>query len=276
MYNNNNMNANQFGMGGTYYAQPKKIEMHPTLTPEEEAKLRQNNKSTLSFKLEEDEMLAGICAHKSNATKMPDITLLGGTRVKCNICKEEFDLLDNPEIFMSALSIVLSGLQTIKTYWIDIPPATAREYFPIIPLLKKAPAALQMALDCWNTYQQASQVNTANGYSNSFNVWNQMMTGYNPMGGFGSPSQQQGFNPQMNTYGQQPQQFDTYGYPVQNQYQGNPMVANNNMGPQNTSFAPNAGGFAPGATGSINNMGQDNNTQTIVTNTVEVKKQMGI
>jgi len=271
----NGQQGNQFGMGGTYYAPQKKIEMHQALTAEEEAMLKNQNRSNLSFKLDQMEVLTGICTHKSNTTKMPDITLLGGTRVKCNICQEEWDLLEDLELFKSAVGIVISGLQTMKTWWIDIPPETAREYFPIIPLLKKAPAGLQMSMQCWRQYEEARQVNTSNG-NNSFNMWNNIMTGgFNPMQQQQMMMQQQMMQQQMQQqqYGYDPNLAMSNMYAGNNMMGGNPMVQNQDPG----NFTPGAGGYAPGTTGMMNNMGNgQGQTETSVSNTVQVTKVMSM
>lgn len=293
-YGNGNQYGNQFGagMGGAYYAAPKKVEMHQALTPEEELLLKNQNKNNISFKLDQMELLAGICTHKSNTTKMPDITLLGGTRVKCNICQEEWDLIDDPELFKSALAVVISGLQTMKTWWIDIPPETAREYFPIIPLLKKAPVGLQIAMQCWRQYEEARQVNTSNGV-NSFGLWNNIMTGgFNPMM---QQQQQMMYQQQMQQQQMQQQQMNGMGFNPMMQQDPNMGMGgfNPNMGGFNpmvqqtggpTDFTPGAGGFAPGTTGAMTNMGggyspqtgnADPNTQTSITNSVQITKTIG-
>lgn len=275
-----NQQQNMFNQGaGTGYAyNNKKVEMHQALTPEEEASLRQRSKTNISFKLDQDEVLLGICTHKSNATKLPDLTHLGGNRFRCNICREEFELIDDPELFKQAISIVISGLQTIKTWWYDIPQETAREYFPIIPLLKKAPIAYNMARQCWRAYEEAKEVNTM-GNQSAFNMWNQMNTGmYAPQQGvYGQPQ----YAPQQPMYGQPqyaPQGFDQQQYynPVQPQYGCQPQEANPfvNQGQQQPSFAPNNVGYAPGA--GVGNGVPIGNESTTVQNTLVVKKAMEV
>ena len=280
-------NQQQTTQFGTHYAQPTKVEMNQALTPEEEQILKSQRNQGMSFKLDQVDALTGMCTHKSSSTKLPDLTPIAGTRVRCNICGEEFDIIDDPAIFASALDIVLSGLQTIKTQWIDIPVDMAREYFTIIPLLKKSPVALQYARNTWNKYQEAKEVQNSTGYG-TMNMWNMVAGGgYNPYMGNPYAQPQPGFGgapgyapqPQYG-YPQQPQPqyapptpvgYDAYGYPQQPEV--NPFV--NPGAPQGSQFVQGTTGYAVGVQGTASSLGQQPQAQQgQVVNNVEVSKQI--
>ena len=257
--NYNYYNPNQYWYGPQYQQQPvRNIAVEPTTTPEEEEMLRKNKTADFSLKITPEEYAEGICNHRSHANNGgPDLTALGGNNFRCNICKEEFEMLDDPRKLSAAITIVRAAINTIKIMWKDCPTEAARQFYTIVPLINKLPRVFAYAKKCWD--EEQNQQN--NGYwsgkrPSAENYWNQMNAGV-----FGN--QFQYAQPQYQQPGPAPVMGTPMGYAPQGQYQqapiynqtmwgapmgGNPMydmtgaqVQSQNPNPANGNFAPNMG-----------------------------------
>lgn len=208
------------------YAPLPSAKMTQVLSKEEMNELRQNS-SAFNLMIEPIEFKRAVCTHKNNG----QITLLdvdGAGRVQCEICQEEFTLvnLDQDQV-REIVDSFLSVLQTIKTYYLDIPEDYVQRLFKMIPLVKKVPGLYQIALSNWQKYNKDDglmQGNNPYGF-NALNMITGGMFGGNMMG-MGYPQQQY---PQQPQYVQQPQ----YGQPQfqQPQYNAQPQYQNGGMSP---------------------------------------------
>ena len=216
-------------MGGPQYVQ-QQAKMTQPLTKEEIAKLKNNGNAKLV--IDEIDLLKAKCTHKQNGqlTLQPNSN---GTHT-CTLCGETFNLIDvDPSEVEAITARMVDVLQSIKTFYLDMPVNYASEFFVMIPLLKNTPVLYRIALNQFSKYESGSVVNQSN-----------------PMYGFGllntitSPMGMQpgyGMNPMMNQgmamqpgYGMQPGMVqqpvmmqpgmgmptDMYGNPVQ----GNPFT----------------------------------------------------
>lgn len=173
--------------------------------------------SAFSLSVDPIDLKRSICTHKENGT----ITLRenGDGSVTCSICGETFELADMTEEQVSeAVNIITNLLQSIKTYFLDIPDEMAKQYFQMIPLLKKMPKLFTIAANNFNRYS-VQGLHQPVYQQTGFNLFNAIN------GGYGMPQQGGYMNPQPQTYGvPQGQQFgygqqpQGYGYP-----QGYPM-----------------------------------------------------
>lgn len=185
---------------GMQYQQIKRPTMSQPLTPEQ-MQLLASKGGSFSTRVAQEDIFRSVCTHKKDG----NIVLVnnGDGTFTCPICQETFSETDlDPQHVKDITREMINILQMIKTTYMDIPDATALEFFPIITLLEKTPELAEIAMRNFSQYEQGTMVqNAANPYS--FNALNSLMGG--PMAYPGmQPNmyQQQMAQPQ---YQQQPQ-----------------------------------------------------------------------
>lgn len=230
MFNNygqpqQNLYGAGFGNGmGMQYAPVNQAKMTQPLSEEDKKLLRQNS-DNFSLQVSPMELKRSVCTHK-DANKITLIDNGNGTAT-CTICGATFELVNEPEEQIEGLTRdVISVLQSIKTYFLDIPEQYANEYFKVIPLLEKLPVFYKMARSNWRRYENANPLQNANG-----------MYSYNLLQNITSPgyAQAPGMMPQMSPYGapmgtpamggypqQSPDMFGGYPQQQQQSYGNNP------------------------------------------------------
>lgn len=215
-FNNNNPYGGAFQPGMQYNQMPH-AKMTQVLTPEQIKSLKATG-SQFNLHVEPIEFTRALCTHKENG-KIALIENNDGS-VTCSVCGSTFNLVDyTPEQVIEATTMFTNILQTIKTYYLDIPESYVNEYFRMVPLLEKVPKFYDTALQNFKKYEANTQLQQGNNMY-GFNMLNALTSPmYNQMGGqpqgYYNPSQQQGFNPQFNGQPQfnqqgfgQPQQFN--------------------------------------------------------------------
>lgn len=246
-----------YNNGVQYQGQPQKINQCNTLTPEEINQLRSTG-GKFSLNLTREEALKGICYHL-NADGSPAWIDNPDGSSTCTICHETWhsNQLDQEQI-QQATDNIISVLQTIKLLYKNMPEAAAKEYFQIIPLIKKIPQLYKIAEDNFHTYEGAYS-----GYMGGispFAILNQFQTGFmnQPMGGYGYQQPMGGYAaPQgaaMPGYqGQpmyQPPVQGAPGYVPPTPMGGNPLYANMQTngytGPQAVAPQQQGYSYAPG------------------------------
>lgn len=247
----NNMNFNG-GYAGNYYAptQPfpgQPMVYNPVPAPqninalsEEEIKLiSQAKPSKLDINISQEDNLRAMCNHKHNGRDMVQMVNDGSNDVFCPICQERWNpaKLTKEEI-TEVVNTLIAQMQNSK--WAgDLNVALIRDYYPMIPLLKKFPDIYDYAMASFNKYYAQNGYNASNEAA-VYAQYNNLM-GYAPQS-YGNyytqqPTYQQA--PVGNYYEQQP----SYAQPAQmNGYYAqatpvNPMqapygVAQNPMNPQ--------------------------------------------
>ncbi len=137
-------------MGGYQYngiPQPQ-VKVNNVLTPEEIQELKASQ-SQFSLGLTERESKQAACTHRS-ADGMTDTLVYDAETgvARCTICGYQFRPIEpdvSPESIKDAADRLVDILQTIKIMYQDIPAASAREYFQIIPLIGKVPQLFEFA-----------------------------------------------------------------------------------------------------------------------------------
>lgn len=208
---------------GYNYANPmfpepmKPALMTQPLTPEEMSILTDRG-GAFSTKVTKDDMYKAYCTHKRNgkivATSNPDGTFT------CPICGETFEFrsLDKDAI-TEDINKVIDDMQTIKLTFLDMGVDVARQYFPIIPLLRKLPQLAVMAANNWAKYENptANDPNVQVPYGMA--AYNQIMGGgammAPMMGYYGGAVPVGGMQPPLGTPMTQPVYLDAYGRPMQ-------------------------------------------------------------
>lgn len=245
---NNMMQGVMPTMGGYAYqgmAQPVQ-KFNNALTPEQIKKLQQKGEQ-FSLSITEEEWLRGVCNHR-NAEGTADTLVFDPLtgEARCTICGYKFRPIEadvSPDEIKQDVERIVDILQTIKLMYIDLPPAAAKEYFQIIPLIGKIPQLFDFAMKNMTKHETYNwQYNNRNmGAINMFNNLQSMFSN----GMMGQPMQQ----PQPGYYQQTPynmgmnngQEFvaptNGFGYPGAGMTMGNPAF-------QQQGYQPVAPGFS--------------------------------
>lgn len=175
------------------------------LTSEQIAKLRQES-SAFDMRIDQEDLWRAACTHKEKNGANALIDNGDGTYT-CSICHATFEMCDSTkEDIEKAVKTIENMLQTSKTIYLDIPEELARQYYQLIPLLKKFPMLWSRAIQNFSMYE-GSNNGTLNpmspGYS-GFNAITTLLT--NPYNGF---AQQPQYNPYQ---APQPMMAQPYGY----------------------------------------------------------------
>lgn len=224
MFANNFNNQNPYMFGGMFpqgqqYTPNRKPRFTNPLTEEDKKSLK--TQGGFNLLVDEKDMKKAICTHKDG----DQISLKpneDGT-FTCWICGETFNLLDmQKQSVEEVTNNFIDILQSIKTYYLDIPAGVVTEFFQMIPFIKKTPEIYQIALNNYHGYETPM---TGPNYPNNnmFGMYDAMANpgyAYNPNYGYQQPM---GFAPQY----QPPMGYQPPQYP-----QGMPMGAAPTM-PQN-------------------------------------------
>ena len=208
---------------GYNYANPmfpepmKPALMTQALTPEEMSILTDKG-GAFSTKVTREDMYKAYCTHKRNgkivATSNPDGTFT------CPICGETFEFrsLDKDAV-TEDINKVIDDMQTIKLTFLDMGVDVARQYFPIIPLLKKLPQLAVMAANNWAKYESPTTNDPNVQVPYGMAAYNQIMGGgammAPMMGYYGGAIPAGGMQPPLGMPMPQPVYVDAYGRPIQ-------------------------------------------------------------
>lgn len=207
-------------MGGYQYngyQQPVQ-KIQNVLTPDEIRELQQQ-RSQFTLGLTKRESNQAACNHRSVDGTQDTLVFdpIKGTAT-CTICGYEFRPVDaetTPDVIQEDADRLIDILQTIKLLYTDLPSDASREYFQIIPLIKKIPELFKFAAKNFASHENNTwQYNNANmgGIALLQNLNN--LFGASPMGGvpqMGAPMMQP--NPQMGFMNQPQQPMGTPGFP---------------------------------------------------------------
>lgn len=168
-----------FGYGYPYQQpvqQPPQPAMTSWLTQEEIDKIKTNN--TFSLSVTEEEMIRGVCNH-TNLQGNPTIKVdeINNT-CTCLQCGEVFRIgneLTKEEV-QNSVDNILDILQTTKMMYVNITPQVAREYYQIIPFLKKLPKLYEIAAADYKRYDQSSTFLGQQGNQNVFAIYGALTT----------------------------------------------------------------------------------------------------
>lgn len=199
MYNNYGQqmyygNQPQRQAAGNMYGNGTDIPFSQPLTQDEIDALRRNDK-TLSLKVSKTEMDRAICTHKEPNSQRYSVRPAddGTGDLICTICGARFnpDVIDIKKVEESVKDII-NILQSVKLQYVNIPPATARQYYALIPFIEKLPMMYKISLENFERFSPTA-VNNQPVYNsqNMLNAYKNVIGGFNPyynpamMGGYG-------------------------------------------------------------------------------------------
>lgn len=186
MYENQMFNNYGYAYGpGMQQYNPtfRQAQMTQPLTNEEKAILKGKG-GEFSTKVTQEDLLKSFCTHKDNgaivASRNEDGSFI------CPICHETFNAASLDKADLEAdVNKIIDDLQNIKLTYVDIPAEVARQYFSIIPLLKKLPQLGVIASNNWASYENANPGMIGGNSPYGIAQYNQMMLGgmmgYQPM-----------------------------------------------------------------------------------------------
>lgn len=143
-----------FGNPGYNYNYNQPVQkLTNTLSPEEVASLRDKGEP-FSLKLTPEEKLRAVCNHINPETGMSALLDNPDGSVTCTICHHKFSTEDvSVSEVQESTDMILNFLQTSKLLYLDMPAATAREYYQIIPLIEKLPKLFKIASDNFRRHE---------------------------------------------------------------------------------------------------------------------------
>lgn len=193
--------------GAQVYGAQKTIPMTQPLTPQEIAQLRQKGPA-FSLAVDPQELLAAACTHKENNRIV--VTQNANGELYCPICGATFKADWTQQEVEGAAKVIEDILQTIKLQYLTIPEGVAKQYFAMLPLIKKAPKLYEISCNEFAKQEQGNPIYDQNG-QRGFQMLGMLtnpMAMYNPqMMGMAAP-QQPAYDPNMMGGYQQPM----YGY----------------------------------------------------------------
>ena len=281
MYNNMQQNYGGFVpntnmMGNGFQQQPQQTQWSPyqnqayaprpvrkmtqPVTPEL-AKLIQQTGDELDIRISNTDKIKNWCTHKEPGIGRTCLIDNPDGTVTCRVCGETFKLSDNILADAEAArDLGTNAIQTIKTIYVDIPEDFLKSYSQVLSMLDMLPKIAKKAeknFGLYENYNGGVFTGPMNGF-NSFQAANNLLSGFNPLGGqpWGQPQYGYGYGypqqPAQPQYGYYQQQPNTMGGYPQQPYQQPvaPQVdANGNVyapnGPTTMSGQPMAPGFNP-------------------------------
>ena len=203
--------------GAQVYGAQRTIPMTQPLSAAEIAQLRQKGPA-FSLAVDPQELLASYCTHKEGNKFV--VTQNANGELYCPICGATFNANWTQEQVEESCKIIEDILQTIKLQYLTIPEGVAKQYFAMLPLIRKAPKLYEISCNEFAKQEQGNPIYDQNN-QRGFAMLN-MLT--NPMAMYngammGMPAQQP-YDPNMAAgYAQQPampmyaQQPMMYGQP---------------------------------------------------------------
>ena len=171
---------------------------------DEQRKLLRISEDAFDLKIKPEELAAAICTHKDPATgtfstiKNPDGTLT------CKICHETFDPNQVSATYVEeAVDRIINTLQTCKLIGLDLNDEVIKQFFAIIPYLKRVPKLYKLVNKIFDKYQQGNPTMMNNQGQNIIGQFNMLtnpsvpLTGMQPNYGYNPYYQQQPANPYM-------------------------------------------------------------------------------
>lgn len=201
--NNNYFNGqgtfygNGFAPGQQQYMAARKPKFTNPLTEEDKKSLK--NQGGFSLIVSDKDMKKAICTHKDG----DQISLRENSdgTVTCWICGETFSLVDLQESGVENITKeFIDVLQSIKTYYLDIPDGVVREFFQMIPFIQKTPEIFKIATNNFQSYENpmTTPMNQSYQMFGMYDAISNPAYSFNPgYGGFGQPAPMQGYNAPM-------------------------------------------------------------------------------
>ena len=190
-------NGVAYGQSYAYGAPQARPLMTDPLTGEER-KLLANHEDLFDLKVTPQELAYAVCAHKrdNNFDIIPD----GQGNVTCRTCGATFRPDDVDEQYVQeATDRMMNVLQTIKMLGVDLNSDVFRQYFSMIPYIKRVPKLFKAVNKSFQKYTEGSPVQPIGGGQNVYDMFNSIMNpampigGYYPQYGYAQPGMQYGY-----------------------------------------------------------------------------------
>lgn len=199
----NQMNYQGYNTGMPTGAVPGGYAMPNTKTPlmtnpltDEQRKLLAEKIDQFDLNVTAEELAYAICTHKRDG-KYDVVPANDGTgEVICKTCHARFkpDVV-TPEYVQETTDRVLNVMQTLKLIAVDMNVDVIKQYFAMIPYLKRIPKLYKLENSTFQQYQQTTPIQDAGG-PNIYGMYNaitnpavafapNMGMGASPMGGYG-------------------------------------------------------------------------------------------
>jgi len=229
---NNYNNYNNYALQYANQQKPSMVQLS-----EEEIKILENSrKDDFSIKLSKIDQIRSKCPHRRNGEYTLHANNDGSHT--CTICGETFELVDlTKEEVEIKVNELIDILQSVKTFYMDIPTNILNDYMLIIEMLKKTPKLYEFAVENFQRYDVGIHNNRHVG-NNGFAALGNILGG-----GMGFPNMPMNNPGGMNNGMMMGQQYG--GMPMGQQYGGMPMgqqYGGMPMGQQNNAFYQNNGG----------------------------------
>lgn len=192
--NNFNGGFNTYGM---FYQPPQQItDMTQGLDRDELQKVRSKPDTTFTLKFDEVDLLRSYCTHRDS--KQFTIVSDDEGYCTCTQCGTRFKPFEgSTDEAKRIVEDFVNLAETAKIQNITLPKDIIRQYYQIMPFVKKLPAFFDASLKVFNNLNQTGSMYMGQE-QNGFNLYTSLV---NPMAGNGY------YDPAMNQYGFAGQQF---------------------------------------------------------------------
>ena len=251
-FNNNYYNNPMMGQQGWGYQQQKPLvpKMTQPLTQEEIKKMMHGG-NAFNLNIDPDELNRAYCTHKDHGTIV--LQNAGDDLSFCPICQKTFRLEPLDVEIDELVQAMINVLQSIKTYYVDIPEEYVKQFFIMIPLLEKVPQFYKMAASNFKKYygDNGNLQPQQNSYATNMlaALTNPAYMGQGQFGGYGMQQPQDPMygNPYGGAPVPPPMGQPQYGQQYGQQYPSNGFGYNAPYTPANVQQAPPAGTMPAGA-----------------------------
>ena len=222
---NNYQNPNPYANAYTYGQPQPNINWTNPLTKEGEELLKKKSPEFNVLDVSREETLRATCTHRDPATRSLTLVDIGDGSYRCTKCGAVFNMADVDEATVEMyVNTIVDLLQTAKTMYVDLPPATVTAYFQMIPFLEKFPKFYSLANETFRRAVGNSGIQSGYMSSNPFtNLYGAIASPVYPGAAPGYYQQPYGGYPQyQNTSDPNGNPFMA-GAPVQGYYNQPPM-----------------------------------------------------
>ena len=240
-----------FGYQQSYaYGAPMAKPLMTNPLTDEERKLLARQEDLFDLKVTPEELAYAVCTHKRGDSF--DVVTDGQGNVTCRTCGATFRPDDVDEKYVQETTDrMMNVMQTLKFIGVDLNSDLIRQYFAMIPYIKRVPKLFKAVNKSFQKYNDLNPAQPVNMNQNVVGMFNSLMNPAVPIGGYYNPypygqpvtpfTAQQG---QMVNGGQTPFYTQAPQQVPQGQYYGQPVppmgYAPQPGAPMNQPVAPNA------------------------------------
>lgn len=217
-------------------------QMNNALTEEEiKMLIALRPQGVVNLSIDQNDYYRSMCTHKHQHRDVVQQLADGSGLVYCPICGAKWNpnSLTRDEV-EQLVDQLISAMQNVK-WTADLPAQLVREYFTMIPLIKKFPDLYEYGAKAFDKFLNQNGWQIA-GDSNIYALYNSLFGGYPQAMNFGFNPMAMGMAPQYDPNVMMQQQMGYYQQPVQQMQTPAPQVitpADPNMNPMQQPMAAN-------------------------------------